>query len=310
MGVYLAHCQGANYRLCFPHACGGVPILADNILSQGEFSPRMWGCTSYGGHARNAAQRFPHACGGVPCNGRVCHRAKRFPHACGGVPNVREAPIHQVGFSPRMWGCTVQSLKSGSRGNVFPTHVGVYHESSFVGISENRFPHACGGVPCRAVEISPAYWFSPRMWGCTCCFCKEIVNFFVFPTHVGVYPIQAYLEKWTYSFPHACGGVPNKHGNARLQRSFSPRMWGCTCPLTLGRPTPSRFPHACGGVPLFRSCNTRLSSFPHACGGVPTTSGTFPVMVEVFPTHVGVYRNFNISSVQMISFPHACGGVP
>ena len=68
---------------------------------------------------------------------------------------------------------------------------------------------------------------SPRMWGCFSSAPARVQGYLVFPTHVGVFPLEEMFNPLSESLPHACGGVSFKaQYDARLEMS-SPRMWGC-----------------------------------------------------------------------------------
>ena len=72
--------------MCFPHACGDVPILAGEYANSLMFSPRVWGCTDLGIGADDRAGVFPTRVGMYRKEGRCRAREKGFPHACGDVP--------------------------------------------------------------------------------------------------------------------------------------------------------------------------------------------------------------------------------
>ena len=45
------------------------------------------------------------------------------------------------------------------------------------------------------------------MWGCFYMTKEEQIEAYVFPTHVGVFPLQSVQGRNVQGLPHACGGV-------------------------------------------------------------------------------------------------------
>ena len=132
------------------------------------------------------------------------------------------------------------------------------------------------------------------------------------------------------SFPHTRGDVPNS-GTERSPRSkFSPHTWGCSGRGSGRTARRSVFPTHVG---MFRSqIPTIVSSFgfPHTRGDVPMPSTrarsalmfsphtwgcsasalAYLVPIDVFPTHVGMFRTASASRPQNRRFPHTRGDVP
>ena len=50
---------------------------------------------------------------------------------------------------------------------------------------------------------------------------------FIFPTHVGVFPLSRCLKVEQLGLPHARGGVSVQHGLQLPVLLSSPRTWGC-----------------------------------------------------------------------------------
>ena len=89
------------------------------------------------------------------------------------------------------------------------------------------FPHARGGVSPEVV-IDTALWkFSPRPWGCFSARLTTSPCSLVFPTPVGVFPVQFQLITLLFCFPHARGGVSTEKSITQYLKWFSPRPWGC-----------------------------------------------------------------------------------
>ena len=134
---------------------------------------------------------------------------------------------------------------------------------------------------------------------------------------MGVYRTATLLQPHNQSFPHACGGVPQLIEFTTKPTGFSPRMWGCTVSHQddkhLYRVFPTHvgvylyqkltlignvgFPHACGGVPMGGQPTLKWRQFSPRMWGCTLASAIVHLIVCVFPTHVGVYRNI-----------HSCAG--
>ncbi len=170
---------------------------------------------------------------------------------------------------------------------------------------------------------------SPRPWGCFWSSRRQRCVGCVFPTPVGVFPIEATRQVGMVRLPHARGGVSGGLCCCHHGVWSSPRPWGCFCPrrpangMRLVFPTPvGVFPLACQQVALDQS-------LPHARGGVSATIahvhreaessprpwGCFPLprpaqqAQRVFPTPVGVFLSGAASCIRSRSLPHARGGV-
>ena len=167
------------------------------------------------------------------------------------------------------------------------------------------------------------------MWGCfrTAIF-YEIIGI-VFPTHVGVFPMDEALEKMTKCLPHACGGVSMVWARSPPTWSSSPRMWGCFRRIKQIQSEISVFPTHVGVFLSTPLPGRTPPCLPHACGGVSSVAVDirrdrvssprmwgcffFPGMDRtgkaVFPTHVGVFLRFDSEKREESCLPHACGGV-
>ena len=151
----------------------------------------------------------------------------------------------------------------------------------------------------------------------------------VFPTHVGVFPHKTCSSPDVAGLPHARGGVSELIASLESAGESSPRTWGC---FSLSRV----FLHGAGVFPThvgvflgdFTGINPGIS-LPHARGGVsisewpndaavwssPRTWGCFfcprpeIFVMDVFPTHVGVFLSDFPLSLASSGLPHARGGV-
>ena len=165
--------NGGRYetpKRCLPHARGGVSRLCKGGISAYPSSPRTWGCFSIEAHKQDGTYSLPHARGGVSS---VC-------------PPIAAA----LASSPRTWGCFFGTNWRTSQPIVFPTHVGVFLTVLFLASSRVCLPHARGGVsrePRQAAQLPAS---SPRTWGCFLSYRLRRALGFVFPTHVGVFPMR------------------------------------------------------------------------------------------------------------------------
>src|SRR3990172_9242612 len=93
---------------------------------------------------------------------------------------------------------------------------------------------------------------------------------YVVPTHVGVF-----LYHWQRLF---------------WAKALSPRTWGCSWRYSM--------------------IGQHWLSCPHARGGVPELGDGAETLLEVVPTHVGVFLFFASMIWPILCCPHARGGVP
>ncbi len=129
--------------------------------------------------------------------------------------------------SPRTWGCFSYLHSTWRARRVFPTHVGVFLSIKSSSTSTRCLPHARGGVSktealSRLKELS-----SPRTWGCFPEPCPRGGHWWVFPTHVGVFPMRTSAGHTVSCLPHARGGVSRGFAILLFCYSSSPRTWGC-----------------------------------------------------------------------------------
>ena len=151
-----------------------------------------------------------------------------------------------------------------------------------------RFPHARGDVPHVARVPPLGQQFSPRTWGCSGVVEVQDCPRSVFPTHVG------------------CSGQTSATIFARAV--FPTHVGMFRVPLL--RTAKTGFPEARGDVPANKLRSWAISMFsPRTWGCSARTAGTRCAM-QVFPTHVGMFR----LSASMLNptdcFPHARGDVP
>ena len=207
--------------------------------------------------------------------------------------------------------------------------MGVFLWQSGRSATGGRLPHARGGVSKPAVAGGWVGRSSPRTWGCFPSVLNVLLNYPVFPTHVGVFPPLARAMSLRWGLPHARGGVSRLMQVAIVLATSSPRTWGCfyipggagaagiVFPTHVGVfPTqgrclssPRRLPHARGGVSLYPAgCSVMPPSSPRTWG----CFSRFMVVVDpahVFPTHVGVFLLAHAIHIEGTRLPHARGGV-
>ena len=190
-------------------------------------------------------------------------------------------------------------------------------------------PHTRGGVSVICTFSPPWLLSSPHTWGC---FLLSIIRWasrWVFPTHVGVFPLVP-SQRWeALGLPHTRGGVSENPLRHRVQAPSSPHTWGCFCRFHSSIQGEQVFPTHVGVFLLLHGRRQRAASLPHTRGGVsviadasrlwgkssPHTWGCFRGrdgkrhLRAVFPTHVGVFRHSASSASSRMSLPHTRGGV-
>ena len=139
------------------------------------------------------------------CDDSGCHKC--LPHARGGVSQA----IHElIGYglsSPRTWGCFCRQKTFSYDSSVFPTHVGVFPNTTYSEVTGAGLPHARGGVSLAVLEMDGRLW--------------------VFPTHVGVFRFEFWIAPKASGLPHARGGVSSTRRFSSFRPMSSPRTWGC-----------------------------------------------------------------------------------
>ena len=110
---------------------------------------------------------------------------------------------------------------------VFPTHVGVFLDGLAIAHGGGGLPHARGGVSDPDFKRYGAIGSSPRTWGCFFVPGEIVSETGVFPTHVGVFRVQALGVGAVDCLPHARGGVSTDVAPLRPGPGSSPRTWGC-----------------------------------------------------------------------------------
>ena len=293
-------------------------------------SPPTWGCS---GISRTqflswcvfpthvGVFRMPHGSGSSSAS---------LPHPRGGVPPPYTSPQPSITSSPPTWGCSVSLANSRPTQGVFPTHVGVFRVMRRTSGTTSCLPHPRGGVPTSRTPFEVAEGSSPPTWGCSggAAYWGDALG--VFPTHVGVFRRRRQRCEGDLSLPHPRGGVPFMEPYERTRAGSSPPTWGCSVADALLLTTLPVFPTHVG---VFRACcppSWLAPCLPHPRGGVPSKvsgpgtgtesspptwgcsepRGRHVVLSQVFPTHVGVFRDPGIGALRLVCLPHPRGGVP
>ena len=194
-------------------------------------------------------------------------------------------------------------------GLVFPTHVGVFPCRVTVTRSALSLPHARGGVSPE-ISVAPLYKASsPRTWGCFWRAPVEQISKIVFPTHVGVFPVQALRRTTVSRLPHARGGVSARPRALQVHPVSSPRTWGCFREGLTAGCREWVFPTHVGVFLCLKASPVAAKGLPHARGGVSSDGAPMYYPVGVFPTHVGVFPSQSWTDRFGVGLPHARGGV-
>ena len=129
-----------------PHARGGVSTEEGLRLIDNESSPRTWGCFQVPRVAIVRPAVFPTHVGVFPQEPEAHPGRSCLPHARGGVSYASHATALRWLSSPRTWGCFPKIMPRVPVSFVFPTHVGVFLTTLFLGLDWLCLPHARGGV--------------------------------------------------------------------------------------------------------------------------------------------------------------------
>ena len=154
-------------------------------------------------------------------------RQNCLPHARGGVSYLSTIDTSDDMSSPCTWGCFLLGKTWVSDRVVFPMHVGVFPPVESISPLAFCLPHARGGVSLHDIRKEEREESSPCTWGCFYWYHYDANGWMVFPTHVGVFPIDCILKDHFTCLPHARGGVSKKKDLSRCTAKSSPCTWGC-----------------------------------------------------------------------------------
>ena len=251
-----------------PHVRGGVskhPDFADGIY---QSSPRAWGCFFLRCHTEERAAVFPTCVGVFPSSTRAGLLSESLPHVRGGVSEAGGLDSPEAESSPRAWGCFSQYRRDDRRAYVFPTCVGVFLTRSPSRWSRRGLPHVRGGVSFHFQGKAFPEKSSPRAWGCFSFGCGVHFIPLVFPTCVGVFPLDLPNISAYPSLPHVRGGVSSRNSEKGGFVMSSPRAWGCFRRAPSARQRMEVFPTCVGVFPAPEALRLLSRRLPHVRGGV------------------------------------------
>ena len=293
-------------------------------------SPRAWGWTGRPAVPADFPDVFPTGVGMDRNRSRTCPVYLCVPHGRGDGPPP-STDFRNVGAcSPRAWGWTVRVLRRGRGASVFPTGVGMDRRRRRRAASRSSVPHGRGDGPVQPASVSSSSTCSPRAWGWTASSGNGEAPVAVFPTGVG-------MDRYRRASPNRGTGVPHGRGDGPELISdgdgldmCSPRAWGWTVALQIESGSASVFPTGVGMDRQSQSVIDPLTGVPHGRGDGPatksstTTSGKcsprawgWPglpnqrdMLVEVFPTGVGMGRKLYRDHCRYNCVPHGRGDGP
>ena len=297
---------------------------------QRGFSPRPWGWSVENSGKLDTLTVFPTPVGMVRDllpDGSGCGC---FPHARGDGPRRGDRHDRCPEFSPRPWGWSALHHRGFRNRGVFPTPVGMVRFSRFATGAFMRFPHARGDGPLCRKKTQRNRKFSPRPWGWSGETDPRELSLLVFPTPVGMVRCEFGFPHIFASFPHARGDGPTVKTVKTINSKFSPRPWGWSDLSGLSATRFLVFPTPVGMVRILAETTFEFNSFPHARGDgpqsylPPPSVATFSprpwgwsvsqnmrfLLVNVFPTPVGMVRSFALVVKCCAGFPHARGDGP
>ena len=166
MGVFLRVSTLRKVPQSLPHARGGVSTSEKNFPCWTESSPRTWGCFPPQDGNWRPCEVFPTHVGVFLDTMTRQTFFVGLPHARGGVSGLQHQGNARWLSSPRTWGCFWIQSRRAERGDVFPTHVGVFPSGQDANSPGTGLPHARGGVSTRTTPGRSSPVSSPRTWGC------------------------------------------------------------------------------------------------------------------------------------------------
>ena len=210
-----------------PHARGGVSGCCPLHGSLFWSSPRPWGCFYLALLRPVPNVVFPTPVGVFLSRLTPSTLQLSLPHARGGVSLDKDPCCTPVSSSPRPWGCFRARFGDDLYTRVFPTPVGVFLPTQTSCTTGPSLPHARGGVSQLIQGSYGGTRSSPRPWGCFHGRYGQPQFLAVFPTPVGVFPLEVFSWATTLRLPHARGGVSTWVNTRHSETRSSPRPWGC-----------------------------------------------------------------------------------
>ena len=151
-----------------------------------------------------------------------------FPRVCGDVPRALTDATQNLGFSPRMRGCSSAGQRVEKAPTVFPAYAGMFPSFSRIIPLSVGFPRVCGDVPAHPAQGVRLLKFSPRMRGCSLASNNDFCIIHVFPAYAGMFRLSSRFARSVPGFPRVCGDVPTLERLTNDMQAFSPRMRGCS----------------------------------------------------------------------------------
>ncbi len=233
-------------------------------------------------------------------------------------------------FSPHAWGWTDGRRRRSPGRAVFPTRVGMDRLRKAHASRSLRFPHTRGDGPFQGNGEEIPHSFSPHAWGWTGVYGAHQRAPIVFPTRVGMDRLFMNSGELNLCFPHTRGDGPISWRSRCQICPFSPHAWGWTddwggaaekqavFPTRVGMDRRRgighlgilRFPHTRGDGPVVEGAEELQRLFsPHAWGWTDRQHRP-GLVVDVFPTRVGMDRGTLSRPRSPACFPHTRGDGP
>ena len=208
------------------------------------------------------------------------------PHGCGEHSGGEIIFSSSTGSSPRVWGTSLQCIRSGCNSRFIPTGVG-----NINGLMERTgagtvHPHGCGEHLSRDRTKQKKGGSSPRVWGTCSQRSFHRLNLRFIPTGVGNMSLRETAKCslrfiptgvgniWWLSYKPGCASV-HPHGCGEHEKvtvlsgqvlGSSPRVWG-TFTEQLADGTFTRFiPTGVGNIDTCTINMADTTVHPHGCG--------------------------------------------
>ena len=322
--------QGSEASGGFPHPRGDGPCSFSTVGCALRFSPPAWGWSDLRGSSRRLAAVFPTRVGMVRTESFNFIDYLRFPHPRGDGPRRPVGARGWSSFSPPAWGWSAAMVAGEAGAIVFPTRVGMVRISGSPPGTQARFPHPRGDGPHpqrRPLRQRP---FSPPAWGWSGTVYCNASSSRVFPTRVGMVRGIQVMSRKPESFPHPRGDGPQIPTGMKEGLAFSPPAWGWSVTVPLDAFVATVFPTRVGMVRPWICPICNKSRFPHPRGDGPEIRydprdvlafsppawGWSDWLYEkkwtglVFPTRVGMVRQWRNMEHMSECFPHPRGDGP
>ena len=273
VGVFLDLALREYREEYLPHTRGGVSSPSRSRSGKESSSPHPWGCFHSPFERLGDHVIFPTPVGVfLPWN-KFFHPKADLPHTRGGVsaPGV----LMRLGelSSPHPWGCFhTEGAQRGFHG-IFPTPVGVFPDSEGAAFNLLDLPHTRGGVSKKVPYFTTLHKSSPHPWGCFRVRSSIVSLSGIFPTPVGVFPMQDTLTTGSVNLPHTRGGVSRLKCTVPTAGGSSPHPWGCFSFYIHFGSFRFIFPTPVGVFPYSLSFFRDFFHLPHTRGGVSRSHG-------------------------------------